>query len=98
MAGKEAKQGRCTNQMLCIRRAAGQIKGMVKMKSLFVCWWREGKWVAKPFTGNESWDNLREPEDYNETVVLVVAENAGIAERMACSRPALTFPQVLVSE
>lgn len=69
------------------------------MKSkLWVCWLRDGKWVAKPFTGNESWDDLQDPAEYNETVVMVVATTAVAAAERAWTRGPLAFPDVLVAD
>ena len=67
-----------------------------RLLSLWVCWWRSGAWVAKPFTGNESWADLQH-DDYGEECVLVAAADSASASKAAEARPEMKFPQVLVA-
>lgn len=67
------------------------------VRTLFVVWSRGGgKFEAKPFTGNESWDDPQDPSCYGEEHALVAAKSKADAERLFASRAALKFPQIFV--
>ncbi len=67
------------------------------VRVLFVVWNRGGgRFEAKPFTGNESWDDLSDPGVYGEECSLVAARSKADAERLFASRVALKFPEVFV--